>query len=158
MSREKQRGLFSMGAAEKPLLNLDPIRKEMGGPSLLDRAPLPVTERPDLVGKGCPLPPGTPESYYELGECRVIITHDGGTYGWHMSISHESRYPRWDEIAEARYRLLPAVHTMAIVLPPLDHYINDHPNCFQVIQIAPPDPTRIDPSPGTEPPTEEPIR
>jgi hypothetical protein len=41
-----------------------------------------------------------------LWECTVIVTRAEAT-GWHLSIAHHARYPTWDEISQARYRLLP---------------------------------------------------
>jgi hypothetical protein len=63
--------------------------------------------------------------------------------GWHLSISfadhrgQNSRYPRWDEIAEARYRFTPAEVTMALVLPPPEEFVDVHATTFHLHQIAP---------------------
>ena len=63
--------------------------------------------------------------------------------GWHLSISfvdhrgRESRYPRWDEIADARYRLAPDDITMVMVLPPPDHYVAVHDTTFHLHEIKP---------------------
>jgi hypothetical protein len=54
---------------------------------------------------------------------------------WHLSISHEHRYPTWDEIAEVRYELIPDDVTMALLLPPAGEYVNAHPHCFHLWQI-----------------------
>jgi hypothetical protein len=46
-----------------------------------------------------------------------------------MSISVAGRYPTWDEIADARYDLLPSKGMdMALVLPPLEDYVNIAPD------------------------------
>jgi hypothetical protein len=67
---------------------------------------------------------------------------------WHLSISARSgRYPTWDEIADARYDLLPDSITCVIVLPPRAQYVNVA-NVFHVWQTtdvevaggAPPEP------------------
>ena len=73
---------------------------------------------------------------YRMGDCRIIV---GSTLesGIHLSISHPTRYPTWDEIAHARYTLVPGDITMAMLLPPQDQYINIHPNCFHLWQIPP---------------------
>lgn len=62
--------------------------------------------------------------------------------GWHMSISHRrgvqnrpGRYPTWDEIREARELFCPADTTMAMLLPPLDEYINVHETTFHLWQV-----------------------
>jgi hypothetical protein len=71
---------------------------------------------------------------YRLGACSVIVTREFGY--WHISIAHPGRYPSWDEIAEARYRLIPDNFTMALLLPPRAEYVNMHPNCFQLVEVA----------------------
>jgi hypothetical protein len=61
--------------------------------------------------------------------------------GWHLSISfmdnrnRPSRYPRWDEIAEARYRFVPNDVTMAMILPPPGEYVAIHDTTFHLHQI-----------------------
>ena len=59
---------------------------------------------------------------WKLGSLRVLITHE--PQGLHLSISHPGRYPTWDEITHARYRLLPADLTFAMLLPPEAEYVN----------------------------------
>lgn len=78
---------------------------------------------------------------YRFGPCSVIVSqHDIKERGifvkrWHLSIAHQTRYPSWDEIKEARYRLLPEDVTMAMLLPPKGHYVNLHENCFHLHEI-----------------------
>ncbi len=55
--------------------------------------------------------------------------------GWHLSISHKSRYPTWDEIAHARYELIPNEVTMAMLLPPTEEYVNLHQNTFHLWEV-----------------------
>lgn len=57
------------------------------------------------------------------------------TQRWHLSISHPMRYPKWDEIAAARYDLVPDHLTMAMLLPPRDEYVNLHKNCFHLHEL-----------------------
>ena len=71
---------------------------------------------------------------YRRNHCIVIVGHTPFT-GWHLSISHPARYPTWDEIADARYTLVPDNVTMAMILPPKAEYINLHPNCFHLHEI-----------------------
>lgn len=52
-----------------------------------------------------------------LERLRVIVAWEVG-HGWHLSISHPSRYPTWDEIRDARYDLVPDGCTLAMLLPP----------------------------------------
>jgi hypothetical protein len=54
---------------------------------------------------------------------------------WHLSIAHRRRYPTWDEIADARYELVPGDVTMAMLLPPPDEYVNANEHCFHLWQI-----------------------
>jgi hypothetical protein len=118
---------------------MKPIDYGMGVPSFRREKPLPLTElSPEPLRAG--MPAGTPIKAYKLGDCTVIITHNNRTT-WHMSIACHWRYPTWNEIAEARYRLMPADITMALLLPPESEYVNVHKNCFQLIEIPDPEPT-----------------
>jgi hypothetical protein len=72
---------------------------------------------------------------FTFGECSILLTKEYGLL--HMSISHPSRYPNWDEIAAARYKLIPADRDAVMVLPPEGEYINHHENCFQVHEMKP---------------------
>jgi hypothetical protein len=72
---------------------------------------------------------------FSLGECSVLLGR--GPNGWHLSIAHPTRYPTWDEVVEARYRLVPAAE-MAMVLPKLADYVNLHENCFHLWECAVP--------------------
>jgi hypothetical protein len=74
---------------------------------------------------------------YRLGECTVIVTKEYGK--WHLSIAHPRRYPSWDEVAQARYRLLPEDMWVAMFLPPPGEYVNLHRNCFQVFECRNPE-------------------
>lgn len=67
---------------------------------------------------------------YMMNGCRIIIADEPD--GWHLSISRKDRDPTWDEIATARYRLLPDVPEMKMVLPPLDEYVNLALHCFHL--------------------------
>lgn len=69
---------------------------------------------------------------YMMRGCRIIVSRE--PQGWHLSISRGDREPSWQEIATARYRLLPDVPEMAMFLPPLDEYVNIHPRCFHLYE------------------------
>lgn len=71
--------------------------------------------------------------FYKMGKCLIIVGHS--EHGAHLSISHPDRYPTWDEIAKARYTLLPNELNMAIMLPPAEDYVAFHNNCFHLWQI-----------------------
>lgn len=71
------------------------------------------------------------------GVLSVIVSQDPherfvDCYQWHLSIAHPSRYPTWDEIAQARYDLVPDDVTMVMLLPPRREYVNVHKNCFHL--------------------------
>ena len=73
------------------------------------------------------------------GVLAVILTHHP-EYGYQMSVSfmdHRqrlSRYPRWDEIADARYTLIPEEVDMCMRLPPPDQYVALHATTFQLVE------------------------
>lgn len=58
--------------------------------------------------------------------------------GWHLSISfaddcnRPTRYPSWDEIAHARYELLPDDVDFVMHLPPPGEYVACHPTTFHL--------------------------
>jgi hypothetical protein len=80
------------------------------------------------------------------GTLKVIVSVDPVGYqpGWHLSISftdhrgRRSRYPRWDEIADARYTFVPDEVTMCMVLPPPDEYVALHDTTFHLHQHGDP--------------------
>ena|GEM_PF-1436394 len=104
-------------------------------PGYLDRRPLTLREVPPR-GPVAEMMINPANSYlrcYELGECTIMVTREYGE--WHLSIAHRARDPEWDEIAEARYRLIPDDVTMAMILPPKAQYVNVHKFCFQLVQV-----------------------
>lgn len=74
---------------------------------------------------------------FTKGSCRVLVSHEdhNGKMRWHLSISHPARYPKWEEIKDARYALLPLGLTFGMMLPPPNEYVNIHPNCFHLWEI-----------------------
>lgn len=76
------------------------------------------------------------------GPCRVFVGREplgpGGGLRWHLSISHPTRYPTWDEIKGARYKLMPKEITVAMMLPPPEQYVNVHENCFHLHEVEQP--------------------
>ena len=120
----------------KRLPSIATLSRDMGSPDFSKRAQLPLVQIPVPSAVAAGFTPGTPVRCYRLGECSVIdsVRPDGRRQ---ISVAHPSRYPTWDEIAEARYRVLPRIAFMALVLPPKAHYVNLHPNCFQLVQVEP---------------------
>ena len=76
---------------------------------------------------------GSKVSVYENENLRIFVSRDGGL--WHLSISHPSRYPTYDEIKEARYELLPDNITVGLLFPPKKEFVNIHENCFHLWEI-----------------------
>lgn len=76
------------------------------------------------------LPPET--TLYTLNQCTILVSKPTKISGWILSISHPSRYPTWDEIAKARYSLLPHDLIFVMPLPSPDDYVNVHANTFQL--------------------------
>jgi hypothetical protein len=77
-----------------------------------------------------------------VGDGNLLVIVGEEPAGWHLSISfadhrgRNSRYPRWDEIADARYLHVPDYITMAMILPPPDEYVALHDTTFHLHQIA----------------------
>jgi len=70
---------------------------------------------------------------YREGDLIIMVSVDAGF--WHLSISHASRYPTFDEIRDARYKYVPDEVTMAMLYPPKAEYVNLHNNCFHLWEI-----------------------
>jgi hypothetical protein len=74
--------------------------------------------------------------WYRWGNVTAHVAQEGGL--WHISVSVPYRYPTWAEIYTAWYDLVPGAGeiTGAILLPRKSEYVNIHPNCFHVHQLA----------------------
>jgi hypothetical protein len=78
---------------------------------------------------------------YDKGPCQVLVSQEprpkmGAVRNyWHLSISCRDRYPTWEEIKDARYSLLPMGLTFAQILPPMNEFVNIHPNCFHLWEL-----------------------
>lgn len=87
-------------------------------------------------------------SLWQLGGCSVIVTREllpgQGRDSrimiprWHLSIAHPRRYPTWDELGEARDRLLPEDGWFCMAHPPREFWANIHPNCLHLWQFDDP--------------------
>lgn len=86
--------------------------KRSGRTSKVTLGPWVHTGTEMIAGQWCNL--------YACGVLMAIVDGDGN----HLSVSAPGRYPTWDEIAHARYGLLPADKTFALPLPPPDEYVN----------------------------------
>jgi hypothetical protein len=90
---------------------------------------------------------GVHRAYRTASGCNVILGYEPAKRApegiwlpfeemlWHLSVSHQHRYPTWDEIADVRYELVPDEITMALLLPPPGEYVNAHEFCFHLWQI-----------------------
>lgn len=72
--------------------------------------------------------------FYRMGLAFIILGNSPA--GWHMSISLPARYPTWDEIAEAWYKLTPVNTAGGMLLPPPDHFVNISSTCLHIWQVA----------------------
>jgi hypothetical protein len=74
-------------------------------------------------------------TWYARGDLKACVALEAGL--WHMSISHPRRYPSWDEITNAWYRLVPDAENIegSMLLPRAADYVNLHQNCFHVWQL-----------------------
>lgn len=85
------------------------------------------------------LPDGVTGEIFEANRLRAIVSRDGPDGYWHLSVSKwNGMYPNWDEIADARYDLLPHDIDVGLVLPPPKDYINHHPGVLQLTEIRDP--------------------
>lgn len=83
---------------------------------------------------------GIPTHYFhrQVGDGSLWAMVAEEPWGWHMSISFRNqrneltRYPTWDEIAHARYELLPADIDFVMHLPPPGEYVALHDTTFHL--------------------------
>ena len=82
-----------------------------------------------------PMQPGT--TVFRMGKATIFVSppFEEANTGWHLSISRQDKYPTWDEIAKARYQLLPNEITVVMVLPAPGDYINVHNHCFHLHEL-----------------------
>lgn len=72
---------------------------------------------------------------YRMGKVSILIHRDEA--GYHLSLTGQTRYPTWDEVAKVRYELIPDECYMVMVLPPSSEYVNIHEFVFQLIEVSP---------------------
>lgn len=106
-------------------------------PSYTERKPLPLIELPPseaIIDQAIVANVNSYLRLYRLGPASVIVTKEYGQ--WHMSIACTDRLPAWEEVAEARYRLIPDGIVMAMPLPPKADYVNVHEFCLHLIEVS----------------------
>jgi hypothetical protein len=81
----------------------------------------------------------------EAGDGRLIAIVTEEPAGWHLSISHRRdtrrgpihvRYPRWDEIADARDRFLPPDRPFIMLLPAAGDYVAEHKTTMHLHELT----------------------
>lgn len=95
-----------------------------------------ISDQPILEIRGIVMPESPATKWYAMGDTRIAVAVELGR--WHMSISCKDRDPTWDEIATARYRLIPDRVTMAMLLPPMREYVNLHDHVFHLHEMLEP--------------------
>lgn len=112
---------FHIGEGHKPMSKVPPIKEES------------MPGQMQIWMASGELEPGT--RLYSMGQCSIMVSPPlDEEWGWHLSIAHPTRYPTWDEVAKARYALLPLDLDFEMPLPRPDDYVSIHENCFQVWQ------------------------
>jgi hypothetical protein len=75
--------------------------------------------------------------WFQAGPFRVGIS-DNDRFGpdderWrHLSLSHRSRLPSYEELKSARYTFFPAEAEVIQVFPPESEFVNCHPYCLHL--------------------------
>ena len=83
------------------------------------------------------------------GHLMAMVSPPFAGAGWHVSLSHRSnlvdpwkrrpmpdRLPTWDELVACRYKFIPNECQVAMLLPPVEEYINVMPTCFHLHEVA----------------------
>ncbi len=108
----------------------------MSGPKPISKQRSTWTDRGQhLIAEGMP-----PVRQFErnVHDGRLLALIDELPTGWHMSVSFQdhrgrnSRYPSWDELAHARYELLPDDISFVMHLPGTAEYVAVHPTTFHL--------------------------
>lgn len=100
---------------------------------LLHEVPCPGETRRLLEANHCP----NPTSYESDTGLFIVVTFDDTIHHGklkHVSISHEQRYPTWEEIKLIRNELFAPYRDVMMVLPREGNYVNVHKNCFHLWQ------------------------
>lgn len=106
-------------------------------PEAIKEAPIPPSVAVLWTRHGLAAP-----KLYAMGALRILVSRDlvpggvpGGELRWHLSISHPSRYPTWDELGRARDALLPPELAFCVPHPPRSQWLSLHPNCFHLWEV-----------------------
>ncbi len=73
------------------------------------------------------------EGVFSHGILNVIVSKDMGL--WHLSVSHPSRIPNYEELKEVRYKFLSDDIYVAQVFPPSKEFVNVHPHTLHLWQL-----------------------
>lgn len=75
---------------------------------------------------------------FAMGECTIFLAKEkigNDRPVMHLAISCKSRYPFWDEVLRARFRLLQDGMDVAIFLPKTRSQMKQMENCFHLWQV-----------------------
>jgi hypothetical protein len=98
------------------------------------------------------------------GELRAIRSCEPPDHRWHLSVSHwkqkwgrrhpKPRYPTWEELADARYDLLPANLMVVLYMPPAEEIVAILDNTLHMWEDRSGDPTGLRALPALGPGSE----
>lgn len=69
---------------------------------------------------------------WRAGRITAVVSRDDGH--WHVSVSHPSRYPTWDELASAKEKFCPDDVEMVMYFPRRAEYVNHHQTTLHLWQ------------------------
>lgn len=74
------------------------------------------------------------QGMFREGELTVFVSIDHGK--WHLSVAHPSRLPTYEELKRCRYKYTPDKKYMAQIFPPKKEFVNFHPYCLHLWEVA----------------------
>jgi len=72
---------------------------------------------------------------FRRGSLTAAVSIENGLY--HISISHPTRLPKYEELKSSRYKLVPDNIYMAQIFPPSKDFVNKHKYCLHLWQFHP---------------------
>ena len=69
-----------------------------------------------------------------MNKIKIMQSIDDGLH--HISLSHPSRLPTWEEVKEVREKVGDPKKFYVMVLPPKEYYVNLHPYCFHLWEVT----------------------
>lgn len=65
-----------------------------------------------------------PTQNFKMGKILIAYSPQYNELPAILSIQGKDKYPTWDEMVWVRYQICPDIEDMALILPPLERYIN----------------------------------